>query len=305
MTSSVSAATVASTSTSTSTTTALTVLAQVAASSAQTANTEEIANIDKLIQSRLTNQIAALEPSSDTSVSNALSSQITSLQNEQSTTQKLEAQWGANANIFPGLQDLLAELQTYAADGNSSEFDSTLAAANTDVADLTVVTAPAPYQSDQVGNLKENGLGIADSATYDLSTTSGQQAAAAAVSSAQNLIQQIFATTQSNQLVASDEVSSLTSQISSLTSLQQTAQSAGSAETQSQISALTEDAQNQENLIQLSLGTTSEIASMVSSVDNPPQPVTSVFEALQEAVGATPSTYSSSNSAPAILSLLT
>lgn len=305
MTSPVSAATIAYNGSSGSTPTALTVLAQVSIAAAQTATTVELANINKLIQHRLTDQIAALEPSSDAAVGNALSAQISSLQTEQTSTQKLEAQWGANANIFPGLQGLLSQLQTYAAAGNSAAFDSTLAAANVDVSDLKLIAAPSPYQPDQVGNLKENGLGIASSSTYDLSTPSGQLAAAAAVSSAQSFIGQIFAVTQANQLVAGDIVSSLSTQISSLTSLQQQAESSSTAETQKRITALSQNAQNQEHLIELSLGTTSEIANMVSSVANPPQPITSVFQALQASVGATPSSYSSTKSAPAILSLLT
>ncbi len=219
MTSAISAATIASSGT--NTTTVLTVLAQAAAYSSQTANTAEMAEIDKLIQNRLTNQIAALEPSSDAAVINALTSQISGLQAQQSSMEKLEAQYGGNANIFPGLQSLLAELQTYAASGNSSAFDTTLAAANVDVADLKVIAAPAPFQPDLVTNLKENGLGIGNSASYDLSTEAGQQAAEAAVSSAQTLVGQIFSITGSNQLLASDLVTSLTTQIGTLTSVQQ------------------------------------------------------------------------------------
>ncbi len=303
MTSAISAATIASSGT--NTTTALTVLAQSAAYSSQTANTAEMTEIDKLIQNRLTNQIAALEPSSDAAVINALTSQISGLQAQQSSMEKLEAQYGGNANIFPGLQSLLAELQTYAASGNSSAFDTTLAATNVDVADLKVIAAPAPFQPDLVTNLKENGLGIGNSASYDLSTEAGQQAAEAAVSSAQTLAGRIFSITGSNQLLASDLVTSLTTQIGSLTGVQQQMESASDTEAQSKIKALTEDAQNQEHLIELSLGSTQTIASMVSNVENPPQPVTSVFEALQDAVGATPASYSPANSAPAILSLLT
>ncbi len=303
MTSAINAATIASSGT--TTTTALTVLAQASADSTQTANTTEMAEIDKLIQSRLTNQIAALEPSSDSAVSNALATQITGLQAQQSAIEKLGAQWGANANIFPALQTLLANLQTYAAAGNSAEFDGTLSAANIDVSDLSVIAAPAPFQSDQVATLKQNGLGIGNAASYDLSSPSGQAAAEAAVSSAQSVIGQIFAITQSNHVLANDLANSLTTQIGTLTNLQQQTQSAGDAETQNKIAALTEDAQNQEHLIELSLGSTTTIASMVSNVENPPQPITSVFEALQDAVGATPATYSPTNSAPAILSLLT
>jgi hypothetical protein len=303
VTSAISAATIASSGT--TTTTVLTVLAQAAAYSSQSANTAEMAEINKLIQNRLTNQIAALEPSSDSSVINALTSQISGLQAQQSSMEKLEAQYGGNANIFPGLQSLLAELQTYAASGNSSAFDTTLSAANVDVGDLKVIAAPAPFQPDLVTNLKENGLGIGNSASYDLSTETGQQAAEAAVSSAQTFIGKIFSITGSNHLIAGDLVTSLTTQIGSLTSVQQQMESDGDAAAQKQIAALTQNAQNQEHLIELSLGSTQTIASMVSKVDNPPQPVTSVFEALQEAVGATPANYSPTNSAPAILSLLT
>ena len=302
MTTSVSAATLAS---SGNTTTVLTVLAEAAANSTQTANTEELSKIDTLIQDRLNNEIAALQPTQDSAVSNALTTQINGLQSEQSSAQKIGAQSGANASILNSLSTQLADLQTYAASGDSSDFDATLAAANVDVADLNVINAPAPYQPDQVPTLKANGLGIGNSASYDLSTPAGQQSAATAISSAQGFVAQITAATTSNQLVASDLTNSLSTQISTLTSVQQQAENSSSADVQNQIAALTEDAQNQEHLIELSLGSTKTIASMVANVENPPQPVTSVFEALQDAVGATPASYSSTQSTPAILSLLT
>ena len=288
-----------------STTTVLSVLSQASANATATANTVELNQIKNLIQTRLTNQIAALETTSDSATTNALTAQINGLQSQQSSIAKLEAQWGNNANIFPSLNTALSQLQTYAANGDSADFDATLAAANTYVGDLTAIVAPAPFQPDQVSNLKENGLGIGNSASYDLSTPSGQAAAEAAVNSAQGLVGNIFALTKSNQLVAGDIVTSLTTQIGNLSALQQQSQSATDTATQNKIAALTEQAQNQEHLIELSLGSTQTIASMVYNATNPPQPVTSVFQALQDAVGATPSSYSPSNSAPAILSLLT
>jgi hypothetical protein len=304
LTSSISAATIASNGSNT-TTTALTVLAQAAADSTQTANTEELAEIDNLIQNRLNTEIAALQPPADSAITTALGNQISSLQAEQSSTQKLGAEWGNNSNILESVQTQLAQLQTYAAAGDATDFDTTLAAANVDVSDLTVVNAPAPYQPDGVEGLKGNGLGIGNAASYDLSTEAGQQAAAAAINAAQSLVGQIAATTTSNHLLAGDLTTSISTQLNTLISLQQQAENSSTTATQNQIAALTEDAQNQEHLIELSLGSTQTIASMVSNVENPPQPITSVFEALQDAVGATPATYSSTQSTPAILSLLT
>lgn len=282
----------------------LTILAQAAANATKTADTTELSEIDNTIQNRLNAKIAALQPAADPAVSNVIQSQITALEKQRATITALQPQYGQNVNMLTDLQTQLANMQTAAANGDSTDFDAYLGAANSDVSNLVAVNAPAPFQSDQIAGLLGTGLGIGDSASYDLSTPSGQAAAELAVQNAQNTIGLVFQATSANQVLAGDLVNSLNTQINNLTTQQQQAQQASAAETESQILNLTQLAQNQEHLIELSLGSTSTIANVIENVDNPPQPITSPFQALQEAVGATPSTYSSQQSTPAILSLL-
>ena len=284
------------------TTTALTILAESSASATQKTNSSEMTAISQQIQNQLTAKIAALQQTPDTSVANALQSQITTLQSQSTAVNQIASTAGGNAYTLSDLQTQLANLQTEAAPGNSAGFDATLSAANTDVLNLTATSPPAPFQPDGIAGLQGNGLGIGSSSSYGLSAPSGQAAAASAVQAAQTLVGQIFQTTTANQLLAGDIGASLTAQIGTLTAQQQTQSQSDQAATTAQIAQLTTLAQNQTHLIELALGGTSAIANMVSAADNPPQPYTSVFQALEGAVGATAA--SNGSQPPAILSLL-
>jgi hypothetical protein len=282
----------------------LTILSEASANAAQLANTTEIANIDNDIQRQLEDKIAVLQAPPDAALTNAFQSQISGLQKQQSSITDLAPHYGANANTLADLQTRLATLQTAAANGDSATFDATLAAANIDVQDLTAIIAPAPLQPDGIPGLIGNGIGIGNSASYDLSTPPGQTAAEAAVTSAQNIVQQVFQVTTSNQLVATDLAHSLSTQIGNLQAQLQQLEGSDQTQVQDQIASLTQQAQDQEHLIELSLGNTQTIATELFNEENPPQPINSVFGALEQSVAATPSTYSSTNSAPAVLSLL-
>lgn len=295
-------ATTSLSSSSSSTTTALTILAEMSAATTQQANSRELTIISQQIQNNLTAQIATLQPTPDTAVANALQAQITALNAQSTAVSQVAATAGANAYTLSDLQTQLATLQADATAGNSTGFDATLSAANTDVDNLTATSPPAPFLPDGIAGLQGNRLGIGSSSSYDLSTPAGQAAAAADVQAAQTLVGQVFQTTTSNQLVADDIGSSLSTQIDTLTAQQQTQSQSDQTATTAQITQLTQLAQNRTHLIELALGGTSTIANMVSAVDNPPQPYTSVFQALEGAVGATPST--EAKQPAAILSLL-
>jgi hypothetical protein len=268
----------------------LTILSEASSNAAQLTNTTEISEIDAQIQKQLTAKEAALQAPPDAALTTALQNQISGLQKQQTSITDLSPKYGANANTLANLQTQLATLQTAAANGDSATFDSTLAAANIDVQDLTVVNAPAPLEPDGVAGLIGNGLGIGDSASYDLSTPNGQTAAEAAVSSAQSLVQQVFQATSSNQLVSTDLANSLATQISNLQSHLDNLEGSDQTQVQNQIARLTQQAQDQEHLIELSLGNTQTIATALYNEENPPQSITSVFGALEQAVAATPST---------------
>jgi hypothetical protein len=287
---------------STSTTSALTILAQTTAIAAQTTNNREIKAIDQQIQNTLNAKIATLQQTPDAAVANALQSQITALSAQRTAVSQVASTAGANATILSDLQVQLANLQTAAASGNSAGFDATLSAANTDLLDLTTTSPPAPFQPNGIAGLQGKGLGIGSSASYNLSTPAGQTAAKNDVQAAQTLVGQVFQATTSNQLVADDIETSLSTQINTLTAQQQQQSQADQAATTAQAAHLTQLASNQTHLIELSLGTTSAVANMIAKVDNPPLPYTSVFQALEGAVGATPS--STRQQPAAILSLL-
>jgi hypothetical protein len=284
------------------TTTALTVLAEVSSSAAQLANNREMTLISNQIQKQLNAKVAALQPPADTALATAAQAQITALQNQRSAINAISTTSGSNANILSDLQTQLGALQTAAGNGDSAGFDAALAAANTEIFDLTATAPPAPFQSDRVASLKGNGLGIGNSAAYDLSTPAGQAAAAQDVSSAQDLVGLIFQTTTSNQILATGLMAALSTRINTLTSQQQQSQQSEQLQVTTQILQLTQQAQNQTHLIELALGGTSTLANELRAAATPPQPFTSVFQALQSAVGAVAGP--SQQTAPAILSLL-
>jgi hypothetical protein len=283
-----------------STTSALTVLAETASNATQLSNNSEIKIISQQIQHQLNAKVAALQQAPDTSLATALQSQITTLTSHRAAVAAIATAAGANGNLLSDLQNQLAKLQTDATAGNSAGFDATLAAAKTDNLDMTASTPPAPIQPNGIGGLQGKGLGISSSATYNLSTPAGKAAAANAIQAAQTLVGQVFQVATSNQLLAADIQTSLTTQIGTLTTQQQQQSQADQLGATAQILKLTQLAQNQTHLIELALGGTSAVAKMVSLATNPPQPYTSVFQALEAAVGST----GTQKNAPPILSLL-
>jgi hypothetical protein len=281
------------------TTTGLTVLAEASATATQLATEREISIIGSQIRRRLATTITALQAPADPAVTNALQTGIANLQKRQAAISALSTQYGANGNVLSDLSTQLAALQTAAANGDSAGFDAGLAAANSDVGDLVAVTAPAPFQPDRISTLRSNGLAIASSATYDLSTPAGQAAAAQDVKNAQDLIGQIFAVISSNQLLAGSLTSSLATQSQTLSRQLNNLQNAASTANATKIARLTQQAQDQVHLIELALGNTQTLATMLKTATNLQQPVTSVFGALANSASGT----ASSATAPAILSV--
>ncbi len=247
-------------------TTMLGVLANTASNAAQLNTQIEITEVNNQIQNRLNAKIAVLESAPDTAVTNALQTQISGLQKRASTITDVESKYGANANTLADLQNQLATLQTAAANGDGTTFDTALAAANTDVNDLNVIATVAPFQPDQVAALQAKGLGIGNSATYDLTTPAGQAAAATAVQTAQNFVGQVFQATGNNQLLAGSLNTELTTQTGALTTQLNDMQQSDSTDINNQVQALTEQAQNQEHLIELAIGNTQMLSATLMSI---------------------------------------
>jgi hypothetical protein len=285
--------------------TVMSVLVQASANAATLNANVEINQINNLIQNRLTDQIAALQNTPDNAMTGPAQAQVTALTTQASAMKATASQYGANANTMFDLQNQLAALQTAAANGDSAAFDATLLLANNDVSDLNIGTPIPPLQPDGVANLKSAGLGIGASATYDLSTPSGQAAAAAAIQNAQILVGNVSQVTSSNQLIANSANQALTNEVSALNSQLQQVQQNTDAATNAKIAQLTQQAQAQEHLIELAIGNTQLVSTALTQAENPPQTATSPFDVLSNAVGATPATYQATQSTPAILSLLT
>lgn len=287
-------------------TTILTTLAQTASSATQLSTQVEVDQVNGQIQKQLNQKIAALKNnnSGDSVLIKVTQSQIAQLQKQLSTINTHETQYGENGNLLSDIQTQLAHMQTAIANGDSTYFDSALLAANSDVGNLLVVSPTAPFQPDQILPLKATGLGIESSATYDLSTAAGQATAKTAVGNAQTLINQIFQYTTDNQLVAGSLSAAMSSQINTLNKTLQQTQSTAQDQITSQTAKLTQLAQNQEHLIQLALGNSTQLSDALGQMATIPTLPNSPFAVLLNSVGSGSSSSSSSASTPAILSLL-
>lgn len=289
---------------STSSSTILTTLASTYSSNAKLTTQLMLDQINGQIDKQLKQKIAALPDTGDTVMLTVTQDQINNLNKKLSTVTTVGNDSSANANVLSDMQNQLAALQTAAANGDSASFDSGLATLNTELGNLLVVPPTAPFQADQISGLKGSGLGISSSSFYDLSTASGQAAAAADINTAQSRLGQIFGIVTSNQLVATSLTSSLSSQINSLNQTLQQTQTTDQLNVASQTVQLTQLAQNQEHLIQLALGNTTLLSDALGSMANPPNLPTSPFEVLSSAVGATADSVTPSQTSSAILSLL-
>ena len=292
----------------TANTNALTVLAQSYSSNAQLTTQEQLDIIDGRLQAQLQNQIAVVQAGDapDNALQTSTQADITRLKKQLSTINTTQAQFSTNSNVLADINSRLAALQTAITAGDSAGFDTALGIANTDVGNLLVVSPTAPFQPDGILGLKGNGLGIKNSASYNLSTPAGQAAAPTDVNNAQALIGQLFPATTNNILVAGDVATALGNQINLQVATFNQLQSASQSQIAAQTASLTQQEQIQEHLIQLNLGNTTLLSDEIGSIANPPPLPSSAFDVLSNAVGATAQTANTAlnSSTPAILSLL-
>ncbi len=279
-------------------------LVQASQTAAQMTQQVEIDQINGAINKQLQQKIAALPDTADNAMLQVTQSQVSQLNSTLSTINTAASQFTANGNLVSTIQNLLAGLQTDAANGDSTNFDNTLATIATSVGNLQVVNPTAPFQPDQILPLKATGIGVKNSASYDLSTPAGQAAAKADIGNAQSLVNQIFSVITSNQLVATDVTSALSSQIDSLNQTMQQTQSNDQLQVAAQTSQLTQLAQDQEHLIQLALGNTSQLSTALTTMTAQTAQPSSPLEALYDAVGATASSITPQQTSDAVLSIL-
>ena len=149
-----------------------------------------------------------------------------------------------------------------------------------------------------------NGFSIQSSASYDLSSPSGQAATTTDVTNATNLIENIIKINGSNQTTASAEGASLNGKISALQNMLTQEQNSATQEVTQKTQQLQVNEQNQLHLIELNMGKTGQTSAMLNSILNPPTQITSVFGALSNAVGETAKTAETQlGQTPAVLSL--
>src|SRR5579872_948786 len=173
--------------------------------------------VQNLLNKQFQQKIATLQANNDTSAKdNFLQVEISQLGQQKSLYNKLQSQYGQNANILSDITNQIVAMQNAASAGDSATFDGALATANADVSYLAVVQDNGTMQPDGVAQLQTSGLGLQSSASYDLSTPEGQAAALADLQNASNLISQVYAATTGNQTVAGSQASALGSQVNTL-----------------------------------------------------------------------------------------
>ena len=236
----------------TSTTSIMTVLTQTALNNAAQQESYRFQLVQTQLNKQYQQKIAALQASNDTSAQDDfLKVEISQESQQKATFTTLQTQYGTNANILSDITTQITALQNAASAGDAATFDSALANANSDIANLTVVQPNPAVQDDGVIQLKQSGLGVQSSSAYDLSTTAGQNAALADLLNASNVINQAYSVTSSNQTIAGSQATALDSQISNLNSTVQNDQLNQSANVTLQTLKLKQQLQTQEHLIEL------------------------------------------------------
>ncbi len=242
-----------STSLSTSTTSIMSVLTQTALNNAAQQESYRFQLVQTLLNNQFQKKIAALQTANNTSPEDDfLKVQISAESQQKATFSTLQSQYGTNANLLADITTQIIAMQNAASAGDPATFDSALGTANGEVTNLIVAQVNPALQDDGVTQLKQSGLGVQSSDTYDLSTTAGQNQALADLQNAANLINQVYSVTTSNQTIAGSEATALGSQISAQNSTVENDQFNQSANVTLQTLKLKQQLQTQLHLIELS-----------------------------------------------------
>jgi hypothetical protein len=280
------------------------VLQSIAQATASMTQSQQMANIAQDLQNQLNRQLAAIQPATDQVSIDISQNRVSALQAQQKTISGLETQFGNNGTVLADMTNQLNLMSQAITNGDGASFDKGLSALNTDFSDISPPAWNAIFQPDGIAQLKNAGITIQSSATYDLSTVGGQTAATADVTALQNTLQNIIKVNGANQTVAASQLTALNGQITSLQNMQFQQQQASSQAVAQQTQQLQQNMQNQLHLIQLNLGKSSQLATALSTALNPPQPVNSVFGALVNSIGESASTAETQlGQTPAIMSL--
>jgi len=243
-------------------------LANVATASAQSFVQFRLKLIGAQITAQLNKKIEQLKEQSVDPQFPRLQQQEATLSQQKTGYDQALTQIGTNGTTLGDLSIQLSNLANAAAQGDSTTFDQSLAAANTDVDILQTIAPLAGFLPDGIGGLKNNGLGIQSSATYDLSTAAGQAQASADVQAAQSLIQQISSTNTTNQEIGSSISQSLEIQITAISDQISSKQAEILTDGAAQVDKLNQQAKTEFHLIELQFGNIPQTGSILSSAQN-------------------------------------
>lgn len=243
-----------------------TLLASTLSTGAQNKNQLTLNAINNTLTTRLNNQIAQIQSqASDTTTVELLQNQLNSAQSQNTTLSNAASKWLSNESFLNDINTQLTTLNTAAASGDSATFDSALAAAQNDIADLSVVSYVPGTQTDGVANLKYDGLGIQSSASYNLSTPAGQAQAASDIANAKTVVSQILTTTTQNNEIATSQSDGYTTTINNLTlQLAQISDNQNNT-VQTEISNLQQKEQDQYHVLELALSGSNNASSVLTT----------------------------------------
>lgn len=258
-------------------------LANVATASAQSSAQFRLKLIGAQITAQLNKKINQLKEQAQDPAIPLLQQQEAALNHQKQAYDQVLVQFGNNGSTLGDLSIQLSTLANAAAQGDSTTFDQTLGAANTDLGILQIVPALAGFLPDGIASLASNGLGIQSSATYDLSTPAGQARASADVQAAQSLVQQIAGTNTTNQEIGSSISQSLGTQLTAVSDQVSSKQNAILTDDAAQVDKLNQQAKTDFHLIELQFGNIPQTGSIISNAQNanniapPPGSVISVL----------------------------
>ena len=186
-----------------------TTLQSISQSMATVTQNQQMANIAQDLQNQLNRQLAAIQPTTDQVSIDISQNRIKALQSQQKTISGLETQFGNNGSILSDMANQLNLMTQAVGKSDNTAFDNALSALNTDYTILTPPAWNAIFQSDGMAQFKMAGsINIQSSATYDLSTQTGQDAATADITNVSNLVQSILKINGANQTVAASSTHS-------------------------------------------------------------------------------------------------
>jgi len=241
--------------------------AQIAATSAQSTANLRIQAVDNQLTAQLNQKIAALQAAAQNPAVPGLQQQASQLSTQLAAYSKAQSLSSQNGVALGDLSLRLGNLATAAQNGDATTFDQNLGAINTDIGILQAIPYTPGLQNDGVAALLANGIKIQSSASYDLSTPTGQAQAESDIQAAQTVINNITTISSTNQTIAASVIQSLQGQISGIDAQVSADQTNLLATDAQQIANLKQQEQEQFHLIELAFGNSGDIASMMQNFE--------------------------------------